>query len=903
MINSKMLNFALFIILFIHSNAQVKVGNNIFYAENIKIDTMNNVHSADFPNYDTLEYKFLSKLKEDFVVNRGCGTHGSDQWNVKAARDPYGNYMCSWMEERSGLKEINAQLFDSSDNYLGERIIVSSRYNEWNSRPDIIFNPYSDEYIIAWSESGFDIRLQRLTKNGAKIGKDFAVNQTFATNTNIPSLAISPSGNIFVTWSADKVNFGPSGIYSIMLDKDGKIISNQVEITASSNTSVSSFGWQRIAASDTLGNFIVTWSSYIGQSSKIHIQLVNSGGHPIGKSIIVSDSLDNSNHIFPTIASTNDGYYMMVWYSSNDVYARIFHVDSGFVTPQILLINSNYTYFQTTASSDRYSRFFITVSGGETAGFVYTKSGELININSSLVPDSTYYSFSNPTNTYAVNNSFYITYSEYDKNDQNVKALKFDLNFLPLSPVINIVNDSCASWQRKPEIKYNKDGIALICWQDRRYGTPFLYGQIFDNYGNPINGNFMINDSADVFWADPYKIASDENGNFYVFFEGGEYSSRKLLLQKVSSDGKKIGNNKLIANSYSYKNKIAIGINENDVILLGWYSLSNSYLLIQKLGVNMMPLNQPVNILNGYSESKKIQDISINKKLQVFCVWNDYHWQTYKSGNTLYGKVFNENGQSIVNTLIIDKVDSNRTFSQASCMSDTSLNLSCVYFDYYVNGYSYKINFWRNYRESNEILKYVIPLYSLESKLHTAKFINRKLFVSWNFGPFINSLFINDNDTTITALNLHEFNPFISGGFDPANDYSMDIYQNELFFAYESNKQPERGFDVYGNIQSLGKINFKPFVDWRKVPFEILSQPFPNPTNDLISFKYELLIPIFVEISLYDVLGQKINTLVKKDSEPGSYKVDYNIRELSSGVYFLHYKGIKSIVKKFVILR
>ncbi len=70
-----------------------------------------------------------------------------------------------------------------------------------------------------------------------------------------------------------------------------------------------------------------------------------------------------------------------------------------------------------------------------------------------------------------------------------------------------------------------------------------------------------------------------------------------------------------------------------------------------------------------------------------------------------------------------------------------------------------------------------------------------------------------------------------------------------------------------------------------------LFQNYPNPFNPATSIKYNVPslvnnLSSLVNLSIYDVLGRKIATLVNKELTPGSYSVTFDAGSLSSGVYY-----------------
>jgi hypothetical protein len=66
----------------------------------------------------------------------------------------------------------------------------------------------------------------------------------------------------------------------------------------------------------------------------------------------------------------------------------------------------------------------------------------------------------------------------------------------------------------------------------------------------------------------------------------------------------------------------------------------------------------------------------------------------------------------------------------------------------------------------------------------------------------------------------------------------------------------------------------------------ILYQNYPNPFNPTTTISYKLEVPGFVELSIYNVLGQKVATLVSTKQLVGQYKVEWDARRHSSGIYF-----------------
>lgn len=65
-----------------------------------------------------------------------------------------------------------------------------------------------------------------------------------------------------------------------------------------------------------------------------------------------------------------------------------------------------------------------------------------------------------------------------------------------------------------------------------------------------------------------------------------------------------------------------------------------------------------------------------------------------------------------------------------------------------------------------------------------------------------------------------------------------------------------------------------------------LGQNYPNPFNPATNIKFDLPANGFVNLKIFNLLGQEITTLVNQNMNAGSYTVDWNASAYPSGVYF-----------------
>jgi hypothetical protein len=83
-----------------------------------------------------------------------------------------------------------------------------------------------------------------------------------------------------------------------------------------------------------------------------------------------------------------------------------------------------------------------------------------------------------------------------------------------------------------------------------------------------------------------------------------------------------------------------------------------------------------------------------------------------------------------------------------------------------------------------------------------------------------------------------------------------------------------------------------------------LGQNYPNPFNPSTTIKYELPKSSMVKLSVYDILGREVATLVNELKQPGTYAVQFDASSVTSGVYFYRmHAGGYTDTRKLLVLR
>jgi hypothetical protein len=173
-----------------------------------------------------------------------------------------------------------------------------------------------------------------------------------------------------------------------------------------------------------------------------------------------------------------------------------------------------------------------------------------------------------------------------------------------------------------------------------------------------------------------------------------------------------------------------------------------------------------------------------------------------------------------------------------------------------------------------------------------------------NFGEIV----ITDASTINSRVELQEGNhPYhnlwivgldtIPGNIRILAGHSFDELIGVLFYSFSNYKLvPRKGDDFVGftSIEENAQV----------VTEYSISQNYPNPFNPVTTIAYSLPQSGFVNLKIYNILGQEIKSLVNMDQASGNYKVIFDASNLSSGVYLYQINVNEyQVTKKMILMK
>lgn len=112
---------------------------------------------------------------------------------------------------------------------------------------------------------------------------------------------------------------------------------------------------------------------------------------------------------------------------------------------------------------------------------------------------------------------------------------------------------------------------------------------------------------------------------------------------------------------------------------------------------------------------------------------------------------------------------------------------------------------------------------------------------------------------------------------------------------------PSPSAGLGGNMNSICIIGIHSISNEIPSSFE-LYQNFPNPFNPITHFGFRIADFGSVNLSIFDILGREVETLVKQELNPGTYEAEWNAGNFPGGVYYYRLSAKNHIETKKMVL-
>jgi hypothetical protein len=860
-----------------------------------------------------------SYLLGDFRVNEENYPATFSQRRPDLALFKDGSFVSVWEDERNGDKDIFCQKVNSAGGITESNLkLVADDLHTDQLEPSIC-RTLDSNLILVWVDgTELNIYGRRYLPNLSPSGDTFRVNDSMIPNSAWePEIESFTDGSFLVVWV--DVSSG-NNLYARRYDSSGNpwgpsFKVNTVEGIAPPKSPSASF--------DKNGRFVIGWEDYRNLDADIYFQRYDSSGTPSGSNVLANvDSLSEDQY-YSSVTKIPKGDFMVTWVDTRggkiDIYARLFDSSGNPKTTRFKInsddgsaqhwepdidadSNGNYLvawgdnrnepsiFFQKFDSTGAMIGSNIKLSQDGVSGFkddpalsvkengdfdvvwsdhrgksydIYSQKvldGILSGINFMLNDDLEGAIQKEPAITEDLDKNFIITWTDQRNGNDDIYIKKFarfgDLIFSERR--VNTSSSPCA----QPDLAIDGSRNILVVWQDSRDGLN-IYAQGYDPSGNSLDTNFKVNNSTGNILHNSPACAKAYDGKGVVVWSAALSGIKNIYAQRLSSSGTLVDTSFKVNDDLQSVDHLSpkVGMDSIGNFTVAWYDRRDSEERIYLQRYNSSGVKIGSNFASFCDSLNPIQrefDLAMNSKGNMVLSWTQLDGDKIN----LYAQRYSSSGSILGNNFLVNDFSGIPEAPSVSIDDDT-----------------FFVVVWTDYRTGNPDIYYQIYYFNEGIPLGANSILSTDFANALNFDP----------DVTLSPPNIYT--------------------------AWMDNRIPGSGFDIFASAIKYRQTK----VEEEEVnhPFSFdLGQNYPNPFNPTTTIPFMASSkefaagnPIRTTLIIYNILGEKIRTLVDDKRQPGNYKIiwdgkDEKGKDVASGIYFYRLKiGENSISKRMVLLR
>jgi hypothetical protein len=442
--------------------------------------------------------------------------------------------------------------------------------------------------------------------------------------------------------------------------------------------------------------------------------------------------------------------------------------------------------------------------------------------------------------------------------------------------------------------------------------------------------------SAPASWEEANSIAVDSSNNLYCIGSASfGTSSDFAIIQKYSSNGSMSWSKNFYNTSDHYSEGIKITVDKENNVIAGYHLNGASFTKYTSSGDSLWTVK-----ISDNTSKFAINDIITDASSNIYAAITQSYYggsdvpytliHTYKydkNGNHIWHKIFNgiytkkmvfDKDNNILQLVINSKSGIIIKLSQTGevelqkdsgilILTDVGVdqvnNIIVTGYDVTSNSFDY---FTKKYT-SNGIDKWTQIFNSAE---------NLKDYASALAIDSSNNIYVTGSSHNSVSQGISYTIKYSDNGellWQQKFDAPHSIFENSNFLFLDDSSNVFVGGDVADSTNGWNffalKITHKlgTNIEQQKsfLPTEYsLKQNYPNPFNPSTRIEFSIPKSSFVKLEIFDALGREVKELINQYLSVGSYSVNFNAQEYSSGIYYYRLSTNEiTKIKKAVLLK
>jgi hypothetical protein len=463
--------------------------------------------------------------------------------------------------------------------------------------------------------------------------------------------------------------------------------------------------------------------------------------------------------------------------------------------------------------------------------------------------------------------NFVIAWTDWRDGSHDVFAQRYNSAGAPVGTNFKVNTDGGPENQDSPAVAMNRAGGFVIAWRDDRYYATYgseIYVQRYNSAGTPQGGNLYVNDDMGSNLQYAPDVGLDDQGNFVVAWSDQRDSASSALDiygQRFDAVGTRLGTNFRIDDDAGDADQAdpAVAVDFSGDFVVTWedhrsYATYGVEIYAQRYDASGLALDTNFRVNDDAGDNYQSQPVvAMDGSGRFVIAWTDgrnygfdVYAQRYSSSGVAQGSNFKVND---------DAGSADQWISDIA--AENSGNFVIV---------------WSDTRSGDGD-----P-------------------IAQKYGPTGEPLGANYLVPHAAYASFYQQSPAVA-----ANG-------SNICYAWDDTRRA-KSFDVFAKLTDW---------DWSDVEEELqvnqpssfqLSQNYPNPFNPTTRLSFSLPRSLNVRLEVFNLLGQKVKTLIDQHLSAGRHSVEWDGTDdsrnaVASGIYLYRMRaGDFSHARKMLILR
>lgn len=485
---------------------------------------------------------------DELLISESVAPSRFDQKNVDIARFADGSFLMAWDDNRDGARKIYWQRLNSLGQAVGPNILMAGSTNG---------NSYVEPVIKIDGQNRIHLYYRDRTAGivyGSRFAADlsvqlppFPVNDTSQNSFAGPfEVDVYPDGRTVVVW--EDYSLSGSIVAARIIGSGGTFVTAPMMVNADGG-SVSH--WVPSVAVEPSAGFLVAWEDYRNGNADIYAQLYNGAGVKVGSNLALVPSPNNvADQYAPRVAFLSANKYVISWLdqrSGQEVYLQEYNTNSGLTGGNKLVSGGDPLELAWDIDLAVATDGHLLVSWASFGALSQIKTVRYdLLLNRIGTPAARNLSLLGqrwaPSARFLADSGYVLSWTEVISDNNDISLMVFDTLGTRLLPAeVRVNDDALGAVSSQPSIAAASNWYNLVAYADQRRDLGDIYLRAFSNALSTVYPSQRVNqDGAGVLQAQPSVAVTYDDAALVLWVDSrvlGGLSGQRVFARKANYYG------------------------------------------------------------------------------------------------------------------------------------------------------------------------------------------------------------------------------------------------------------------------------------------------------------------------------------------------------------------------------